>query len=220
MHSIEKFIIADDHPLFRAALRQTLADRHPDAQIVEAESLEALQALAPEHSDADLLLLDLNMPGAHGFSGLLHMRGRFPGLPVVIISASEDPEVMHNSLACGALGFISKSADLEEIFAAIGRVLCGDTYLPAAAGAHSPTQTGVDEHAASIATLTPHQFRVFTLLREGLLNKQIAYELGVSEATIKAHVTAILRKLGVNNRTQAVILADRLALPTPSPSET
>jgi DNA-binding NarL/FixJ family response regulator len=127
---------------------------------------------------------------------------------------------MHRSLACGALGFISKSAELEEIFTAIGRVLGGDTYLPAAAATCKPVHAGVDEHAASIATLTPHQFRVFTLLREGLLNKQIAYELGVSEATIKAHVTSILRKLGVNNRTQAVILADRLALPAPAPGET
>ena len=213
MQRIDKFIIADDHPLFRAALHQTLTDRYPAAQIVEADSLAALQGLAPDHSDADLLLLDLNMPGAHGFSGLLHMRGQFPGLPVVIVSASEDTEVMHRCLACGALGFICKSADPQEIFTAIEQVLDGQTYLPAAAARQPPGVHAVDDDVALIATLTPHQFRVFTLLREGLLNKQIAYELGVSEATIKAHVTAILRKLGVNTRTQAVILADRLDLP-------
>lgn len=210
----ERIVIADDHPLFRAALRQTLLDEEPTRKIVEAETLDALERLGDALSDADLLLLDLKMPGAHGFSGLVFLRGQFPTLPIVIVSATEDPAVMHRAIRYGALGYVPKSASPAEIARALAVVLAGDTYLPEAAGSVAAGGGSADDDLAErVASLTPHQFRVFTMLREGLLNKQIAYELGVSEATIKAHVTAILRKLGVTNRTQAVVAADRLALP-------
>jgi len=164
------------------------------------------------HPDADLLLMDLNMPGAQGFSALVHVRALHPQLPVVIVSAREEPTVMRRALDHGALGFIPKSADSDTIGEAIGTVLEGERWAPVEA-MNAPA-IGRDEHeiAQRLRDLTPQQFRVLQMLGVGQLNKQIAYDLGVSEATIKAHVTAILRKLGVTNRTQAVLMAGRLAV--------
>lgn len=205
-------LIADDHPLFREALRGAVMRVLPTATIIEADGTDALFALAEQHPDADLLLLDLNMPGAQGFSALVHLRGSQPQLPVIMVSAREEAGVIRRALDHGASGFIPKSADATTIGQAIVNVLAGGTFAPTQA-----TQaTGVDREEAQIAQcvreLTPQQFRVLTMLGSGLLNKQIAYALGVSEATIKAHMTAILRKLGANNRTQAVLMAARLAV--------
>lgn len=205
-------LIADDHPLFREALRGAVMRVLPSATIIEADGTDALFALAEQHPDADLLLLDLNMPGAQGFSALVHLRGSQPQLPVIMVSAREEAGVIRRALDHGASGFIPKSADATTIGQAIVNVLAGGTFAPTQA-----TQaTGVDREEAQIAQcvreLTPQQFRVLTMLGSGLLNKQIAYALGVSEATIKAHMTAILRKLGANNRTQAVLMAARLAV--------
>ena len=205
-------LIADDHPLFREALRGAVARVLPDAQLREADSVEALYTLVEAEPDADLLLLDLNMPGAQGFSALVHLRALHPQLPIVVVSAREEPSVMRRALDHGALGFIPKSADSDTIGEAVGLVLDGERWAPAEAAA-APAMDR-DEHAVAqrLRELTPQQFRVLQMLGEGRLNKQIAWDLNVSEATIKAHVTAVLRKLGVNNRTQAVLMAGRLAV--------
>jgi DNA-binding NarL/FixJ family response regulator len=185
----------------------------PDATVVEADTVAALLDEAERHPEADLLLLDLNMPGANGFSALVQMRAHHPSLPVVIISANEDPGVIRRSIAHGAAGFVPKSSTVEEMVEALRAVLDGDVWIPASVDAESPTLEGPEADVASrLASLTPQQFRVLTMLSAGLLNKQIAYELGVSEATIKAHMTAIMQKLGATNRTQAVVLSQQLAL--------
>ncbi|GAB2714273.1 response regulator transcription factor [Halomonas garicola] len=211
-----KFIVADDHPLFRAALTQALRQLAPEADIVEADTMEATKEAVNRHPDADLVLLDLHMPGANGFSGLIQLRGQMPDIPVVVISGSDEPYVVRRALDYGASGFIPKSSSLALIAEAVGEVLDGEVWLPEAlAGVLDDTNEEEARFAEAIASLTPQQFRVLNMLTEGLLNKQIAYELNVSEATIKAHVTAILRKLGVHSRTQAVIAAQKLEVEPP-----
>jgi len=204
-------LIADDHPLFRDALREILTRAHADARLIEVGDIGGLYAAAETLPDADLLLLDLNMPGAHGFSALIHLRGLYPALPIVVVSARSDALTMRRALAHGAMGFIPKSADAQTIANAVALVLSGDIYDPFA---HSELAISAEERLAAnrIRELTPAQFRVLVGLCEGKLNKQIAYELGITEATIKAHVTQVLRKLGANNRTQAATLAADLAL--------
>ena len=211
------FIVADDHPLFREALTRALASSASGAVIVEADSLPSLQRTVGDHPEADLLLLDLNMPGVSGFSALAWVRSQHPSLPTIMVSANEDPTVMRRALRHGASGFIPKSAPFGDIERGIAAVLDGDIWLPEGVSTEDDV---VDEReaaaASAIADLTAHQFRVLMMLSEGLLNKQIAYQLGVSEATIKAHITAIFRKLGVNNRTQAVLAVQRLAVNDPA----
>lgn len=216
MQLAQKIIIADDHPLFRAALKQAVTQAVPGVEIVEADTLEAVQGAVDNHADADLVLLDLHMPGTNGFTGLVFLRGQNPGIPVVVVSGSEDASVMKRALDYGASGFIPKSSPLDVISEAIGAVLEGEEWLPEEVAESLADVTEEDQQfAENLASLTPQQFRVLTMLTEGLLNKQIAYELNVSEATIKAHVTAILRKLGVHSRTQAVIAAQRLGVEPP-----
>ncbi|MBV0934037.1 response regulator transcription factor [Marinobacterium weihaiense] len=216
MQLAQKIIIADDHPLFRAALRQAVTQAVPGVEIVEADSLAAVQEAVEQHGDADLVLLDIHMPGTHGFSGLVFLRGQHPGMPVVVVSGSEETHVMKRAIDYGASGFIPKSAPLETISEAISMVLEGEEWLPQELTDNMDEVSEEEQQfAAALASLTPQQFRVLTMLTEGLLNKQIAYELSVSEATIKAHVTAILRKLGVHSRTQAVIAAQRLGVEPP-----
>jgi DNA-binding NarL/FixJ family response regulator len=211
--SMRDILIADDHPLFRDALKRTVAQILPDARLLEADSVDGVTELAQQHSQAELLLLDLNMPGAHGFSALVHLRAAFPTLPVLVVSAREDPALMRRALGHGASGFIPKSAEVETIAEAIHAVLAGDTWLPpAVAGQQTSLDPEEEALAARVAELTPQQYRVLAMVCNGLLNKQIAYELSVSEATVKAHMTAILRKLGAQSRTQAVLLAGRLTV--------
>ena len=205
-------LIADDHPLFREALRGAVQRILPGATLYEADSVDALYLLVEANPDADLLLMDLNMPGAHGFSALVHLRALHPQLPVVVVSAREEPSVMRRALDHGALGFIPKSAASETIGEAIGLVLDGERWAPPEAAAAPAMDRDERAVAQRLRELTPQQFRVLQMLGEGRLNKQIAWDLKVSEATIKAHVTAVLRKLGVNNRTQAVLMAGRLAV--------
>ncbi|HYD98859.1 MAG TPA: response regulator transcription factor [Alphaproteobacteria bacterium] len=211
-------IIADDHPLVRGALRQAVAQALADAAVVEASSLdEVVEILTAQGEDAvDLLLLDLHMPGMQGFTGLFTVRAQFPAVPVVVVSASEEPSTMRRAVDYGAAGFVPKSAALPQIAHAIGQVLAGNVWLPEGAAHAAPDDSA--DFARRLAALTPQQLRVLAMLTEGKLNKQIAYELSVSEATIKAHVTAILRKLGVNSRTQAVIAAGKLAIEPPVPA--
>ncbi len=204
MHSI-KIIIADDHPLFRGALRQALGHIANQADIIEAGTFDAARETAANHPEADLLLLDLAMPGVSGFSGLMSLRAEFSSLPIVIVSASDDGATIRRALELGASGFISKSSGLDEIRQAIETVLEGGIWAPQGFEREPDEDPVVVELMERLRTLTPQQSRVLAMLAEGLLNKQIAYELGVSEATIKAHVSAILLKLNVDSRTQAVI---------------
>ena len=205
-------LIADDHPLFREALRGVALRLLPDAQIREAEDAGGLFAMVEADPDADLLLMDLNMPGAQGFSALVHLRAVHPQLPIVMVSAREEPEVVRRALDHGAVGFIPKSADAATLSRALRQVLDGERWLPEAALAAPAISEDERAVAARVRELTPQQFRVLQMLGTGLLNKQIGYELGVSEATIKAHMTAILRKLGASNRTQAILMAGKLAV--------
>jgi DNA-binding NarL/FixJ family response regulator len=204
-------VIADDHPLFRDALRQAVASVVPSARIDEAGSFEELTALLDQDSDVDLVLLDLSMPGISGFSGLIYLRAQFPAIPVVIVSASDDGGTIRQSLDFGASGFIPKRFGVDTLRDAITKVLGGDVWVPADTDLSSATDPDLVRLRDRLVTLTPQQVRVLMMLSEGLLNKQIAYELGVSEATIKAHVSAILQKLGVESRTQAVIAAAKIA---------
>ena len=216
MQLAQKIIIADDHPLFRTAMHQAVKQLVPDADIPQADSLPELQRVVEQHSDADLILLDLQMPGAHGYSGLVYLRSHYPEIPVIVVSACEDPAIMCQALDHQASGYIAKSSPLEDIAIAIRKVLEGELYLPDVARRHQhhPNQNALDI-AERLASLTPQQFRVLTMMAEGMLNKQIAYDLEVSEATIKAHVTAIFRKLGVRTRTQAVIAVQSLDIEKP-----
>ncbi len=217
-------LIADDHPLFREALRGAVQRVLPKAILREADTTEALYAMVDAEPDADLLLLDLNMPGAQGFSALVHLRALHPQLPIVMVSAREEPATMRRALDHGAMGFIPKSADAATLGTAITQVLDGDRWAPASAHAARGAAPDEQDAAQRIRDLTPQQFRVLQMLGEGMLNKQIGYELSVSEATVKAHMTAILRKLGASNRTQAVLIAGKLALDpgpiAPQPDET
>jgi len=206
-----RLVIADDHPLFRDALRVTIAQTFVDAEIVEADSFDSLRARLEAASETDLILLDLNMPGVRGLSGLLYLRAAFSAVPVVIISANEEPRVMRLTLDLGAVGYIPKSATPGEIRAALSALLAGEMWLPAVLERPRSADAADATLAAALSGLTPQQVRVLMMLSDGLLNKQIAHLLEVTEATVKAHVSAILQKLGVDNRTQAVIVARRLA---------
>lgn len=207
-----KILIADDHPLFRDALRRAVQSLYPQATVLDADSVAMLQQLTEQHHDADLLLLDLHMPGASGFSALVHIRATYPSLPVVVVSGNEDPGVMQRAIGHGASGYIPKATSTEQMGAAIQTVLDGDIWLPNGVGKDSKLASDEADIARRLRELTPHQFRVLMMLADGLLNKQIAYELGVSEATVKAHMTSVMKKLGVSNRTQAVVAAARLQL--------
>ncbi|GGB48749.1 DNA-binding response regulator [Roseibium aquae] len=202
------FIIADDHPLFRGALRQTLEHQYPNARIEEAGALEDVTAQLDAGGDVDLILLDLSMPGMRGFSGLMYLRAQHGSVPVVIVSASEDPQTVRRCVEFGASGFIPKSHGIEVIKTAISAIMDGQVWTPPEVDLSA--DDGGGDLVKRLATLTPQQVRVLMMLSEGLLNKQIAYELSVSEATVKAHVSAILQKLGVESRTQAVIAASKI----------
>lgn len=202
-----KVIIADDHPLFRVALSEAIGHTLANAEMVAVGSFDELSAALDEHDDADLLLLDLNMPGCRGYSALVHARGSTPTLPVIVVSAFEAEDVATAAIEHGAAGFIPKSSSRETMAEAIQAVLNGDVWQPETL---LPHPSHANDFAEKLATLTPQQQRVLVMLTDGLLNKQIALDLDISEATVKAHITAILRKLGVQTRTQAVIAARSL----------
>jgi DNA-binding NarL/FixJ family response regulator len=207
---IYRFIIVDDHPLFRGALSQALGAAFENAEILEAGSLDELTERLAGAGEVDLILLDLTMPGVHGVSGLLYLRAQHPEVPVVIVSASDDPGTIRHCLDCGASGFIPKSQPVERIREAIRKIMDGEVWLPPDIDLSNLPAGESIELVSRLSTLTPQQVRVLMMLGEGLLNKQIAFKLGVSEATIKAHVSAILQKLGVDSRTQAVIAINKI----------
>src|ERR1700760_1517807 len=204
-------VIADDHPLFRDALRQAVASVVASAKIDDAGAFEELTALLEQDSDVDLILLDLTMPGISGFSGLIYLRAQYPAIPVVVVSASDDVGTIRRSLDFGASGFIPRRFGVETLRDAILKVMEGDVWVPPDTDLSSASDPDMTRLRDRLVTLTPQQVRVLMMLSEGLLNKQIAYELGVSEATTRAHVWAILQKLGVESRTQAVIAAAKTA---------
>ena len=205
-----QFIIADDHPLFRGALRQVLSSLPEEAEILEVGDFDAAKKLVVERDDIDLLLLDLTMPGGTGLAGLVTLKALQPALPIIIVSATDDTTTIRHAVELGASGFISKSASMETIGEAVNAVIAGDIWTPSDIDLDQAHDPEIEALINKIRTLTPQQTRVLTMLAEGLLNKQIAYELNVSEATVKAHVSAVLQKLGVDSRTQAVILLSRI----------
>jgi DNA-binding NarL/FixJ family response regulator len=207
-----RLVIADDHPLFRGALREAVSGLFEEVDIAEAGSFDDVAALLERGGEVDLILLDLTMPGVRGFSGLMYLRAQYPSVPIVVVSANDDPAVIRRCVDFGASGFIPKTLGIEAIRGAIARVLEGGAWTPPDIdlGAGSDAETA--DLMARLASLTPQQVRVLMMLSEGLLNKQIAYELSVSEATVKAHVSAILQKLRVESRTQAVIAASKIEL--------
>ena len=203
-----RLLIADDHPLFRDALRQMVAARFVGGSVDEAGTFDEVVARLGADDDVDLILLDLAMPGMHRFSGLMFLRAQYPGVPVVIVSASEDAVTIRQAIGFGASGYIPKSLATDVIGRAIATVLEGAVWIPPDVDLETDDTAGA--LIARLVTLTPQQVRVLMMLSEGLLNKQIAHLLDVSEATVKAHVSAILQKLGVDSRTQAVIVASRI----------
>jgi DNA-binding NarL/FixJ family response regulator len=205
-----RLVIADDHPLFRGALREAVSGLFERVDIAEAGSFDEVATLLDRGGDVDLILLDLAMPGVRGFSGLLYLRAQYPSVPIVIVSANDDPAVIRRCMDFGASGFIPKTLGIESMRDAITRVLSGGVWTPPDVDLESGSDAQAAALMARLATLTPQQVRVLMMLSEGLLNKQIAYELSVSEATVKAHVSAILQKLGVESRTQAVIAAAKI----------
>ena len=207
-----RFLIVDDHPLFRDALQSALKLAYPDAETVEARLIEDALAILDREQGFDLALLDLSIPDVQGFEGLLTIRTRYPRLPVVVVSGHEDPRIVTETLSYGAAGFIPKSARKDDLAKAIREIMDGEVYVPGnfAEQPADPAREDRAELVRRIATLTPQQMRVLGMLRQGLLNKQIAYELQVGETTVKAHVSEILRKLHVYSRTQAVIEVSRL----------
>lgn len=198
------FLVVDDHPLFLEALRLSIASAFPDANIVEASSIANAREAIAANPAFDLVLLDLSMPGTVGFEGLLELRTHHPRLPIVICSALEDARIVHEAMTYGAAGFIAKTVRKGELAQAIKEVISGSVYLPAQYAGAAGTR-GASDLPQRLTSLTPQQLRVLMMLRQGMLNKQIAYELDVGETTVKAHVSEILRKLNVASRTQAVI---------------
>ncbi|MCL1036144.1 response regulator transcription factor [Shewanella corallii] len=205
-------LVADDHPLFREAVSLVLNTSLEECNILEAEDVEQTLAMIQSHDDLDLILLDLNMPGSGGLNTLLEIRNIAPAVPVVIISAETNRKIILQTITYGAVGFVSKSSSKQEIGNAIEQILEGNVYLPAdIIRADTETvQPKSRQHEAQISsemlyTLTRKQLLVLKAMAMGSSNKQIAYDLNISETTVKSHVSAILKKLGVHNRTQAVV---------------
>ena len=205
-----RLLIADDHPLFRGAMREAVSGLVEKTTSAEAGTFDEVAGLLERGADFDLIFLDLTMPGMRGFSGLMYLRAQYPSVPVVVVSANDDPAAIRHCMEFGASGFIPKTLGVEAMRNAVSRILGGGVWTPPDVDLRAGADSEIAELMTRMATLTPQQVRVLMMLSEGLLNKQIAYQLGVSEATVKAHVSAILQKLGVESRTQAVIAAAKI----------
>jgi DNA-binding NarL/FixJ family response regulator len=205
-----RLLIADDHPLYRGALREAVTGLFERIDIAEAGTFNEVTELLERGSEVDLVLLDLTMPGVRSFSGLMYLRAQYPSVPVIVVSANDDPAAIRRCMEFGASGFIPKTLGVEVMRDAISCILSGGVWTPPDVDLSAGSDAETAALMARMTTLTPQQVRVLMMLSEGLLNKQIAYQLGVSEATVKAHVSAILQKLGVESRTQAVIAAAKI----------
>ncbi|MGB3725908.1 MAG: response regulator transcription factor [Glaciecola sp.] len=201
---MHKVLIADDHPLFRNALKQALTSQLV-MQVVEACDFHSTIAILEDDPDIDLVFLDLNMPGNNGLAGISAVRAQFPNTLIIIVSGEEQESIMTKCIKLGASAYIPKSVDLIEISQAVNAVLDGRQWLPADYKIlqEAPEDSGFYE---KLEQLTPHQLKVLALIADGLLNKQIAYTLNISESTVKQHASAVLKKLDVLNRTQAGII--------------
>ena len=206
-----KILVVDDHPLILAALGHVLKQLGAEVAVLDAPTGAAGRELAAAHPDADLMLFDLGLPGVDGFALLAELRSRHPEIPVVVLSGSEHREDVLRALDLGAMGYIPKSASNEVMLQALRLVLSGGVFLPPGAlvaTAPSATRAASQRELA----LTDRQVEVFGLILQGRPNKLICRELGLAEGTVKIHVAAILRSLGVHTRTQAVIEASRLGI--------
>jgi DNA-binding NarL/FixJ family response regulator len=205
-------LVADDHPLYRDALRGALSKNINDLTLLEASNLdETVKCLSSQ--DVDLLLFDLHMPGSSDLFGLIHIRKLFPDLPVAVISGIEDVNIVAKVMQAGALGFVPKTTSAIHLAEAVRTMLDGDLWLPESMPSNvAEMDEAFSQLVKQVSSLTPAQYKVLCLLRDGLLNKQIGYELDIAEATVKAHITAVFKKLGINNRTQAVLIASQLQL--------
>ena len=214
MEPVYRILIADDHPLFREAISSVIASGFEGSEIIETDDLDSALALTRENDDLDLILLDLNMPGMHGLNGLITLRNEAPTIPVVIVSAEEDKQVVLQAITYGAVGFITKSSPRAQMTDAIRQILNGNVYLPSdiiRTGKESSSRRSRNEDnpisPELLNSLTRRQLLVLERMSKGESNKQIAYNLNIAETTVKAHVSAILRKLGVHNRVQAILSA-------------
>jgi DNA-binding NarL/FixJ family response regulator len=212
MSDAYRIIVADDHPLFRSALSGTLLREFPDVKISEAQDLSSLQSQVEQQTQTQLILLDLHMPGAQGFSGLVFLVAHYPHIPVIVVSAHDQPDIVRRAMDHGASGFLPKSSPIEDMVEAIQTVLDGGVWIPKNISDSQSSSANEMNFAQALAQLTPQQFRVASMVSDGLLNKQIAYELHVTEATVKAHMTEIFRKLGLHSRTQVVKAMSELAV--------
>lgn len=208
-----KFLIADDHPLYREALIAALRPLFDNFDIVQADSLESILEALKQNSDFDLALLDLNMPGCDNFYGLIRVSQDFPQVPIAVVSASDSVEVVSKAMSLGSKGFISKTTATHIIADALKQIMDGKSWIPEGIEICIENDVPVHDIAKLVGELTPKQFQVLKLLQHGLLNKQIAFDLSITEATVKAHISAVFRKLNVNTRTQAVLLLKHLDIP-------
>ena len=212
MSDLSQVLIIDDHPLFREALSAAVSLAYPEATSCEVSTLDAAMSALADNKDYDIALLDLNMPGVQGFEGLLRLRSLHPRLPVLVVSGLENDQIIDEAMTYGAAGFLPKSLGREVLATALSTIMAGDIYMPD--NLQVANDVTASEAKAQIIerllSLTPQQLRVLFMLREGLLNKQIAYELDVGATTVKKHVSEILRKLQVYSRTQAVIEVSKL----------
>lgn len=215
-----RVLIADDHPLFRTAMHNVIDAVYQNAELIEASDLDEMMSLVAGR-ELDLIVLDLNIPGASGFCGLVQLRNELPDVPVVVVSADEGADVAHDAITYGAVGYIPKSSTMDAMVKALNHVIAGGVYLPPSEGRRDGKRKGAlsDKDlrfAERVESLSQQQRVVLQMLVEGRPNKQIAYLLDVTESTVKAHVSAILRKLDVQSRTQAVICAGKLSLQAPA----
>jgi DNA-binding NarL/FixJ family response regulator len=213
---VAKFLIADDHPLYREALVSALQLLFENVDLIQSDGLDSTLDAMQQNSDFDLVLLDLNMPGCDNFYGLIRVTQDFPQLPVAVVSASDSVEVVSKVMSLGAKGFIPKAIATQTIANALKQIMHGNIWLPEGMQSrieHIEHIKPIIDVARLVGELTPKQFQVLKLLQNGLLNKQIAYELNITEATVKAHISGVFRKLKVNTRTQAVLLLKNLDIP-------
>jgi DNA-binding NarL/FixJ family response regulator len=204
----ETILIADDHPLFRQAMAMAVGKVCPQAKVIEAGTLAAAASAATATDDLILILLDLKMPGAVGYSGIAMLHAERPTVPILVVSSAEGTAAADEVRAFGAIGFLRKDSDLATIEANITTALGGSAQTEPPLASSAP----LDSIRQEVAGLTPTQLKVLLAVLDGQLNKQIAHNLGMSEATVKAHMTAIMRKLDVRNRTQAALVARSLGL--------
>jgi DNA-binding NarL/FixJ family response regulator len=210
---MRKFLIADDHPLFREALKAAMQSHFTGVNYLESDSFSTTLNTLRRQRNVSLLLLDLNMPGCDNFYGLLRIRQNFPDLPIAIVSGTEDIDTIAQAMEFGANAFIPKTTATTQMVAALKLALSGGTWVPPSVdGQLQRVSSDKVQIAEKVRELTPKQFTVLRLVKQGLMNKDIAQRLNVTEATVKAHVSALFRRLEVKSRTQILVAIEKLKL--------